>query len=71
MHVYSLLQNELYFCSCFEQLIFVGLQQTIGYHVLRLFSLVILCTVDICSFLIGYTKSYFLKIKSYYEVFMS
>ena len=38
------------FCSCFELLILVGFQQTIGYHLLCLFSLaMLLCTVVVCS----------------------
>jgi len=55
------------FCSCFELFILVGLQQTIGYHLLCVFSLVMLiCIVDVLyvlaqPFLFGHMQSSFLK----------
>jgi len=67
MHVFSLLQTKLgyMFCTCFELFILVELQQTMGYHLLCLFSLVMLfCAVVGCldqSLLFGHIKSYSLK----------
>ena len=50
IHVFNLLQTMLHITLCFELLILVGFQKNIGYHLLCLFSLIILfCTVVACS----------------------
>jgi len=52
-------QTMYMFCSCFELFILVGLQQTTGYHLLCLFSLVmLLCTVVVCSGSVIFVWSY-------------
>jgi len=64
MHVFSLLQTKLGYmlCSCVEMFILVELQQTMDYHPLCLFSLVmLLCAVVVCSSSIMFVWSYFLK----------
>jgi len=44
--VFNLLQTKLLFCPCFEPFVLVGLQEIMGYHLLCLFSLVmLLCTL--------------------------
>jgi len=61
MHVFSLLQNKLgcMFCMCFELFILVELQQTLDYHLLCLFSLVmLLCAVVVCSSSVIFIWSY-------------
>jgi len=66
IHAFNLLQTKLLymFCSTVEPLILAGLQQTKGYHILRLYSLVmLLCAVVVCfaqSLLFGHIKLYFL-----------
>jgi len=60
MHAFNLLQaKQLYmFCLYFEPYILVGLQQTTGYHILCIFSLVML----LCSVVYVSAQSFFLVI---------